>query len=131
MAELSEKIAPCSRLCQNYAARECQNTYGPELRKWQCILVHILNRSTNKKCPSLTSDERWFGKKPDLGHIRFLGILNVLYMCRGKTERKKWDPKAKKMFLVGYESTVKNYRLYDPAATFLTRKSSKEFRWRV
>ena len=28
--------------------------------------------------------------------------------------QKKWDAKSKKIFLVGYESPVKNFRLYDP-----------------
>ena len=30
-----------------------------------------------------------------------------------QTRRKKWDAKAKKMFLVGYEATAKNFCLYD------------------
>lgn len=28
--------------------------------------------------------------------------------------RKKWDPQARKVYLVGFEPTVKNFRLYDP-----------------
>ena len=31
-------------------------------------------------------------------------------------QRKKWDPKAKKVIFVGYSSTPNNYRVYDPAA---------------
>ncbi|CAG9565764.1 unnamed protein product [Danaus chrysippus] len=33
-----------------------------------------------------------------------------------KEKRKKWDKKAKKMFLVGYSESIKGYRLYDPEA---------------
>lgn len=31
-----------------------------------------------------------------------------------KIGRKKWDAKAKKVYLVGFEATSKNFRLYDP-----------------
>lgn len=33
-----------------------------------------------------------------------------------KVDRKKWDAKAKKVYLVGFEPTQKNFRLYDPEA---------------
>lgn len=38
----------------------------------------------------------------------------VGYVHVSKVLRKKWDAKAKKMFLVGYEPTNKNFRLFDP-----------------
>lgn len=75
--------------------------------------VYILNRSSNKRCPNSTPYEKWFGVKPDLGHVRIFGTECFVQIPK-QTGRKKWDAKAKKMFLVGYEPTSKNFRLYDP-----------------
>lgn len=99
---------------------ECARTMllssGLQKRLWPEAVrtaVYILNRSSNKKCPTSTPYENWFGKKPDMGHVRIFGsecFVQIPKQCGSK----KWDAKAKKVFLVGYESTSKNFRLFDP-----------------
>lgn len=75
--------------------------------------VYLLNRSTNSNCIGSTPYEMWFGSKPNLSHIKIFGT-ECFVLIPKQTGRKKWDPKAKKVFLVGYESTNKNFRLYYP-----------------
>lgn len=74
--------------------------------------VYVLNRSTNSRSPNVTPYEQWFGKKPQLGHLKVFGTIGYAHIP--KIHRKKWDPKAKQVFLVGFEPTSKNFRLFDP-----------------
>lgn len=74
--------------------------------------VYMLNRTTNKKNTKQTPYELWFGEKPYLGHIKVFGTTGFVHIP--KNGRKKWDAKAKKVYLVGFEATPKNFRLYDP-----------------
>lgn len=74
--------------------------------------VFMLNRTTNKKNTKQTPYELWFGQKPYLGHIKVFGTTGFVHIP--KIGRKKWDAKAKKVYLVGFEATSKNFRLYDP-----------------
>ena len=73
--------------------------------------VYILNRTTSAS-QLKTPFESWFGVKPDLTHFKVFGTECMVYQPK-QLGRKKWDAKAKKMLLVGYESTAKNFRLYD------------------
>lgn len=75
--------------------------------------IYILNRSTNSKCIDRTPYEKWFNSKPELGHVRVFGT-DCFVQVPKQLGRNKWDPKAKKVFLVGFEPTTKNFRLFDP-----------------
>lgn len=74
--------------------------------------VHILNRTTNSRSSEMTPYEHWFGNKPQLNHLKVFGTVGYAHVP--KIHRKKWDAKAKKVFLVGFEPTSKNFRLFDP-----------------
>lgn len=74
--------------------------------------TYLLNRSTNTNCVGSTPYEGWFDVKPDLSHIKIFGTECFVQIPK-QTGRKKWDPKAKKVFLVGFEPTAKNFRLFD------------------
>lgn len=74
--------------------------------------VHILNRTTNTRTPEKTPYEHWFGRKPQLDHLKVFGTVGYAHIP--KVHRKKWDSKAVKVFLVGFEPTSKNFRLYNP-----------------
>lgn len=76
--------------------------------------VYILNRTATSQLKNSTSYEAWEGKKPELSHVRVFG--SVAYAHVPKIQRKKLDPKAKKLILVGYERDSANYRLYDSAS---------------
>lgn len=75
--------------------------------------TYLLNRTTNSNCVGTTPYEKWFDRKPYLGHIKIFGTECFVQIPK-QTGRKKWDPKAKKAHLVGFEPTSKNFRLYDP-----------------
>lgn len=79
--------------------------------------VYFLNRSPSSKHPDTTPYQQWFGKKPNLSHVKVFGTVGFAHV---PINRKKWDPKAIRVHLVGYEATSKNYRLFDP-------KSNKVF----
>lgn len=74
--------------------------------------VFILNRTTNSRTPEKTPFEHWFGRKPQLNHLKVFGTVGYAHVP--KVHRKKWDAKAVKVFLVGFEPTSKNFRLFDP-----------------
>lgn len=76
--------------------------------------VYILNRSTNSRSTQMTPYERWFGNKPQLDHLKVFGTVGYAHVP--KIHRKKWDAKAMKVFLVGFEPTNKNFRLYNPVS---------------
>lgn len=76
--------------------------------------VYLLNRSTSSKCVGSTPYEKWFGTKPDLSHVKIFGTECFVQIPK-QLGREKWDPKAKKVFLVGFEPTAKNFRLFDPS----------------
>lgn len=75
--------------------------------------VYIKNRSPAASLDQNTTPyEMWTGKKPDISHLRIFGSPAMVHIPKEK--RRKWDKKAKKMYLVGYSENVKGYRLYDP-----------------
>lgn len=76
--------------------------------------AYLLNRSSSSTCTNSTPYEKWFDVKPSLGHVKIFGTECFVQIPK-QTGRKKWDPKAKKVNLVGYEPTIKNFRLYDPS----------------
>jgi hypothetical protein len=65
---------------------------------------------------TVTSYEIWFGKKPDLSHLRVFGSQVFIHIPDER--RKKLDPKSMEGILVGYCDTSKAYRVWDP----VTRK---------
>lgn len=81
--------------------------------------VYILNRTGQSAAGgSKTPFELWEERKPNLGHARVFG--SEAYERIPKELIKKFDPRAKKTVLVGYDGDSENYRLYDPE----TRKVS-------
>lgn len=73
--------------------------------------VYLLNRSPGSRDPKTTPFEQWFCEKPALDHVKVFGTVGYAFVPK---QRKKWDPKATKVHLVGYEPTQKNFRLYEP-----------------
>ena len=72
--------------------------------------AYTMNRIPNRD-DEKTPYEMWFGKKPDVSHLRIFGC--PAYRLIDESQRKKWDPKAQRMIFVGYDVTTKNYRLWD------------------
>ena len=74
--------------------------------------VYLKNRSATSSLENITPYEVWYGKKPDLSHIRLFGSPVMAHVP--KERRLKWDRKAEQYILVGFSENVKGYRVYDP-----------------
>jgi hypothetical protein len=65
-------------------------------------VIYLRNRSPTKAV-STTFYKIWYGKKPDLSHLRTLGITAYIHFPEEK--RKKLDTNSHKGILVGYGGT--------------------------
>ena len=79
---------------------------------WAEALSYLRNRSPTKAVAGMTPYEGWTGEKPRVDGLRVFGCQAFVHIP--KDERKKLDSKSKKCVFVGYETTTKGYRLYDP-----------------
>jgi len=75
------------------------------------MAAYILNRSVTSKS-NKSPFERWAGEKPDLSSVRVFGC--IAYAHIPDHQRKKLDPRAKRMIFVGYQGNSGNYRVFDP-----------------
>ena len=73
--------------------------------------AYLINRSPTKALSDMTPFESWFGKKPNVKHLRVFGC--AAYTHVPKDGRKKLDPKAKHYIFLGYAAQQKGYRLYN------------------
>ena len=76
------------------------------------IAAYLRNRSPTKAVKGMTPYEAWTGEKPKVDHLRTFGCQAFVHVP--KDERKKLDSKSRKCVLMGYGTTTKGYRLYDP-----------------
>jgi transposase InsO family protein len=76
------------------------------------------NRSPTIALQGKTPIEAWTGEKPDLSHMKTFGCRAFIHIP--KSQRKKWDNKAKEMIFVGYSVDSKGYRLMDPNTSKIT-----------
>lgn len=75
--------------------------------------IYTLNRTGHSRLDGgKTPYELWTGKKPDLSHIRIFGSEAFVHVPKMFT--KKFDARAKRTLLVGYQGESSNYRLYNP-----------------
>jgi len=74
--------------------------------------IYLPNRSPCSPLKGKTPYELWFGKMPNISHLRVCGC-KVMYRVP-KEHRKKLDYKATGGVFVGYCLTSKHYKIYDP-----------------
>jgi len=74
--------------------------------------VYILNRTLNSINTEKTAYELIHKNKPSLALIKTFG--SKAYLLIPKEMRKEFGPKAKELILVGMQSDMAKYRLYDP-----------------
>ena len=74
--------------------------------------VYLRNRMVTTALKSgETPYQQWYGKKPNLQHIRVFGCMVYTHVPEGK--RKKLDDKTQKFRFIGYTGTAHNYRVWD------------------
>ena len=75
------------------------------------VAAYIRNRVPNPSVTGTTPFELFYGRKPDLSHLRVFGC--IAYAHIPKVKRKKLDAKAVKTIFIGYPSGVKGYLLFN------------------
>ena len=78
--------------------------------------VYLKNLSITKGTHGIdaTPHELWFGKKPNIQHLRVWGCTVYAHIDPAKRADKKWSPRAECLIFIGYTLSTKLYRLYDP-----------------
>ena len=89
-------------------------------------VIHLINRSPNKKLDLKVAEEIWSGKPPLYKHLRVFGC--EAYCHIPKEFRDKLAPKSKKCIFLGYgESGEMGFRLCDPEARKIIRSNDVFF----
>ena len=77
--------------------------------------VYVRNRVTSRSLPSnITPYHIWFGKAPDLSHMRVFG--SQCWYVLPKKDVKKLDARTREARMMGYSSQSKGYKLWDENA---------------
>jgi hypothetical protein len=74
--------------------------------------VYVQNRSPHKILGNKTLEEVFIRKKPKVGHLRIFGCIVFIHVPKEK--RTNLEPSGKKGNFVGYNDTLKYYRIYIP-----------------
>ncbi|CAL8996654.1 unnamed protein product, partial [Prunus brigantina] len=86
-------------------------------RFWsQTVLTaaYLINRLPSRILGSKSPLEILKNRKIDLSHLRVFGCLCFVHVQA--TQRDKFDPRAARSVFLGYSSTQKGYKCYDPKA---------------
>jgi hypothetical protein len=75
--------------------------------------VYLQNMSPHKAVGSMTPEEDFSGKMPEVGHFRIFGCITYSYVPSEK--RTKMDPMAERGIFVGYSETSKAFCIYIPS----------------
>jgi hypothetical protein len=77
-------------------------------------VVHLLNRAPTKALSGKTPFEAYHGRKPAVHYLHTFGC--VAHIKTVQLHQKKLDDRSAPMVYIGYESSAKAYRVYDPVA---------------
>ncbi|BBH02600.1 ADP glucose pyrophosphorylase large subunit 1 [Prunus dulcis] len=83
--------------------------FWPEAVNWSS---HILNRCPTHAVKSVTPEEAWSSKKPQVNYFKVFGCL--AYVHTPDNLRTKLDDKSTKCVMLGVSEESKAYRLYNP-----------------
>lgn len=89
------------------------NESGLPLNFWKeavACSTYLRNRVTQKMSEGITPYERWYGRAPEMGHLRVFGCC-VWY--KPKSPKTKFEPRGAKGIFLGYATEAKGYRIYD------------------
>ena len=74
--------------------------------------TYLRNRMVSSAIKSgITPYQLWYGKKPNLKHLRVFGC--TVYSLIPDGEHKKLDEKAQKLQFIGYTEIAGNYKVWD------------------
>ena len=76
-----------------------------------CV-VYLSNRSLARSVWGKTPQEAWSGRKPGITHLRV--FRSIAHMHVPDESRAELDDKTEKFIFIGYGSSSKEYKLYNP-----------------
>jgi hypothetical protein len=78
--------------------------------------VYLRNRSPTRALKDKTPYEAYWGEKPNIEHLRAIGSIVYARNVEIQLEdpRKKLDPKARKVRLIGYRKGSDQYKVWNP-----------------
>jgi len=91
------------------------NESGLPEKFWvECLasLVHVTNLCPTSALIGKTPHEVWYGKKPDVSHLRVWGCLAYVHIQKDK--REKLGSHMAKCIFIGYPEGYKGWRFYNP-----------------
>lgn len=100
---------------------------GMEKRFWgeaMLTATYLQNRLPSRSIQK-TPHELWWGRKPDLAHLRVFG--SPAYVHVPDTKRKKLDNKATRLTFIGYAMEQKAYRFVDLDTDIITVSRDARF----
>ena len=71
--------------------------------------MYVQNHNPHRVLKNKTPKEVFFGKKPEVSHLRIFGCPVYIHILKEK--RMKLDPSGKKGIFVGYSESSKVYRM--------------------
>ena len=74
---------------------------------------YLMNCCTTSGVHDITPYEKFYGKKPDLSHVRIFGSSAFVHIPDEKWQ--KLDPKLEKCLLIGYPLEQKGYKCFNPS----------------
>ena len=74
--------------------------------------MYVQNRTPHRVLENNTPEELFFGKKPEVIHLRISSCIVYIHIPKKKST--KLDPSGKKGIFVGYFESSKDYRIYFP-----------------
>lgn len=89
------------------------------------IAVHVLNRTVNSQTGDQTPYELWYRKKPNISYYKVFG--STAYILTDKDHRTKFEAKGERVIFVGYSSTSKAWRFWNPKANKITESADVIF----
>ncbi|KAG8479817.1 hypothetical protein CXB51_029556 [Gossypium anomalum] len=75
--------------------------------------VYLLNKLPTRAVKDKTPFEAWYGLKPSVSHLKVFGC--ICYTLIPAERRTKLERRSAPGIFVGYSSTKKGYRVYDPS----------------
>ena len=110
------------------AARSMLHLHNVPLTLWAESVhtaVYLLNRTINNQVGSTTPYELWFKTKPTVSHYRTFGI--VAYILTDKSLRTKFQAKGVMVIFVGYSTSSKGWRFWNPSDDTISESSDVIF----
>lgn len=78
-----------------------------------CAAAYLNNRVLTRSTKAVP-EELWAKKKPDMNELRVFGCQAMAHIP--SVQRAKFAPKSKRCIFMGYCTTQKGYRMYDPVS---------------